>query len=76
MTQVLIRNLSPSSVARLKRRALSRGRSLQAELKILVETAARSDPDRARVVAERMCRRLAGRTHSDSAALLREDRGR
>ena len=76
MSQVLIRDLSPSSVARLKRRARNHGRSLQVELKTLLETASRCDPGRGRAVAALLRRRLAGRPHSDSALLLREDRGR
>lgn len=44
MAQVLVRNLTEKVVARLKKRAEQRGRSLQAEVKEILEQAAGSDP--------------------------------
>jgi antitoxin FitA len=76
MAQVLIRDLDPGLVARLKERARERGRSLEAELRGILETAAPSDPGEARALAARIRRRLAGRAHTDSGALVAEDRRR
>lgn len=43
MAQVLVRNLDEKTVAQLKKRAAGNGRSLQAELKLLLEQAVRPD---------------------------------
>lgn len=79
MAQVLVRNLRDKVVARLKERAAQRGRSLQAEVKqILEDAAAEADQTdvwkRIEEFRERM--RRSGKTFSDSAELIREDRGR
>ena len=76
MAQVLVRNLDPAVVERLKSRALGHGRSLQAEVKRILEQAAGVGAEDARALAARIRRRLAGRRHSDSAALVAEDRRR
>lgn len=76
MAQVLIRNLDPGVVKRLKERARRRRRSLQAELTVILEQAAFRDPAEFRDLAAELRRRLAGREHTDSAKLLTEDRGR
>ena len=76
MGQVLVRDLDPEVVARLKARAEQHGRSLQMELKALLEQAASRDLAEARGLAARMRRRLSGRKHSDSARLLARDRMR
>jgi hypothetical protein len=44
MAQILVRNLQGTVVARLKKRAKERGRSLQAEVKTILEEAAQEDP--------------------------------
>jgi antitoxin FitA len=79
MAQILIRNLDDKLVGRLKKRAKGHGRSLQAEAKrILEEAAAEADQTdvwkRIEKFRERM--RRSGRTFSDSAELIREDRDR
>lgn len=79
MAQVLVRNLRDKVVARLKERAAQRGRSLQAEVKqILEDAAAEADQTdvwkRIEEFRERM--RRSGKTFSDSAELIRGDRGR
>jgi plasmid stability protein len=79
MSEVLVRNLEESVVEQLKVRARGRGRSLQAELKLILEGAARSAPTRPsraeyRILADRVRRVLGDRPQSDSAALLAEDR--
>ena len=76
MAQVLIRDLDPGVVERLKVRARDRGRSLEAELRGILEAAAMADRRESRALAARIRRRLSGRIHSDSATLQAEDRAR
>ena len=76
MAQVLVRDLKADVVARLKARAKRHGRSLQTELKEILETASRHSAIEARAVAARIRRQLAGHAHSDSVELLAEDRAR
>ena len=76
MAQVLIRDLHEQTVERLKRRASRNHRSLQAELQIIVERAAATDVLESRTIAARIRRKLSGRKHSDSAALVADDRRR
>jgi plasmid stability protein len=76
MSQVLIRDLRPEIVTRLKARAKKHGRSLQTELKEILERASRQGAVEARALADRIRRQLAGRKHSDSVGLLAEDRAR
>jgi len=60
---------------RLKTRAAGNNRSLEAELReILVAASKQVSMAEARVRAAEMRQRLMGRTHSDSAELIREDR--
>lgn len=77
MAQVLIRGLDESVVKRLKERAGANGRSLEAELRAVLEQAASFDTlAETRELATRLRRRLAGRKYSDSAELIAEDRRR
>ena len=78
MAQVLIRGLEENVVQRLKDRAQANGRSLEAELRFVIEQAASFDAKMAetRELAARWRRRLAGRKFSDSADLVAEDRRR
>jgi plasmid stability protein len=76
MARVLIRDLDERTVQRLKTRASRNGRSLQAELLMIVERAVAVDVLESREVAARIRRKLGGRKHSDSAALLADDRRR
>ena len=76
MARVLIRDLDDRTVERLKARAARNGRSLQAELQLIVERAAAADIVESRAVAARIRRKLGARKHSDSAALISEDRRR
>jgi plasmid stability protein len=76
MARVLIRDLADRTVERLKMRASRNGRSLQAELQIIVERAAAVDVIESRALAARIRRKLNDRKHSDSAALLADDRRR
>jgi plasmid stability protein len=69
--------LSQKTVNRLKERARINGRSLQQEVKDILERAAATlTMEESRRLAERWHRRLAGRLCSDSTQLIREDRAR
>ena len=76
MANVLIRNLDERTVNKLKARAARNGRSLQAELKVIVERAAEVDVVDARAAAARIRRSLSGRKLSNTTDLLAEDRRR
>ncbi len=77
MPSLLVRNLSPETVERLKARARDHGRSLQAEVAAILEenTAPPEDLFEALLAASHRFRNAtAGRPMLDSAALIREDR--
>jgi plasmid stability protein len=78
MAQILVRDVGEAAVARLKRRAKRRGRSLQGEVKAILEEVAGREAAmvKARREAARIRARFAGRPFSDSTALIREDRER
>jgi plasmid stability protein len=76
MARVLIRDLDERTVGKLKARAARNNRSLQAELKTIVERAAAIDVIDSRAAAARIRRKLGDRNHSDSAALVADDRQR
>ena len=77
MAQMLVRQLSVQVVNRLKKPAKEHGRSLQAEVSTILEEAV---PDyeqawkRIDTLRDKLTR--SGKTFSDSAALIREDRDR
>lgn len=76
MAQVLVRDLDSEVINRLKERAKFRGRSLEAELRQILQEAA-ADTDRERVLAvEDIQKMFSGYKFSDSTELLREDRER
>jgi plasmid stability protein len=75
MGSILVRGLDQKTIERLKERARLNGRSLQQEVKVLLERAAATLTMReARRLSERWRRRLGERSVSDSAQLVREDR--
>jgi len=76
MARVLIRDLDERTITKLKERAARNNRSLQAELHNIVERAASIDMVDSRATAARLRRKLGDRRHSDSAALIAEDRRR
>ncbi|HQI27707.1 MAG TPA: hypothetical protein PLT20_06435 [Sedimentisphaerales bacterium] len=76
MSDILVRGLEPETIERLKARAKRNGRSLQSELKTLVERAAGVGGDRVAAVLDRWQKRFAGRKLASSVRLIREDRGR
>jgi antitoxin FitA len=79
MAQILVRDLDDALVARLKQRARENHRSLQGEVKaILEEAGAQATRAEALVVVDKWQRywERKGKTFSDSAELIREDRDR
>lgn len=73
----MVRDLAPEVLERLKERARSNGRSLQKEVRSILEGAAETyTMAEAREVSRRWHERLGGTKHSNSAELIREDRGR
>jgi antitoxin FitA len=76
MTQVLVRDVEPQVLDKLKARARQNGRSLEAELRLILRQAAGEPASSLLPEVERVRAMFAGRAFSDSAALLREDRDR
>ena len=76
MAQILVRDVDARIVERLKTQARRHGRSLQGEVKVILVNAAAFSLPEARAVSAQWHKRLAGRSVSDSAKLLREDRQR
>ena len=77
MAQLLVRDLDDDVVARLKERARRNRRSLQAETKAILESAApHYTRDEALEVFRSWQERFRGQPLSDSAELIREDRDR
>jgi plasmid stability protein len=77
MANALIRDLDDAVYERLKARAAGNNRSLEAELReILTGASAQVGMATARAEAEAMRRRLEGRPHGDSGAILAEERQR
>jgi plasmid stability protein len=80
MAQVLIRDLDPRTVATLKKRAKKNKRSLQGEVKLILEEAARASTplslDEFLVRAAAIRKKTSAKIKSDSADLIREDRER
>jgi plasmid stability protein len=77
MAQVLVRGLDDTTVDILKQQAASHGRSLQAELKAILEGQARmAHKAEARALAARIRQRTGSRSQSDSGDLQAEDRQR
>jgi plasmid stability protein len=74
--QLLIRDMQVETVERLKARAKRHGRSLQGEVKAILEEAAGYSMQEAHAVSEAWAARLAAREFSGSAELIREDRER
>ena len=76
MSNVLIRNIDPHTLYQLKAMAAAHGRSLQAELKTIVERAVRSSDIQVKHRLQRLDGLFADRWFDDSAKLIREDRDR
>ncbi|HUT61490.1 MAG TPA: hypothetical protein VNA25_26885 [Phycisphaerae bacterium] len=79
MAQILVRNLDERVARRLKARARRARRSLQAEVKLILEQAAEEPKLYGEELVKRLdafAARLKGRKLSDSLELIREDRER
>ena len=81
MSDVLVRNIDEVVIKQLKARARGNGRSLQAELKLILEQAAQPAPTRPsraeyRALADQIRAAIGQHPQADSAALLAEDRKR
>jgi plasmid stability protein len=79
MAQILVRDLDKETVERLKKRAKEDGRSLQAEVKHILDQAAHEpavDMEAARKISEDFRKKFKGRKFPDTVELIREDRNR
>lgn len=76
MPQLLIRDLDEDTIERLKLRARRHGRSLQDEAKAILQAAATLSMREASDLAAHWQSKLAGRTYTDSAQAIRQDRER
>jgi len=78
MTDILVRNIDDDTLRKLKARARRDGRSLQAEVRHLLNEAADAGKLSPKQVSKalREIRRAIGPVSCDSAALIREDRNR
>lgn len=76
MAQLLIRNLEPEVIKRLKLRAKQHHRSLQSELKCIVVAATKMSIEEARQLSSEWHKRLSGHSFSDSTRMIWEDRNR
>jgi plasmid stability protein len=77
VAQILVRGLDDALVARLKERAKLNHRSLQGEVKaILEEAAAQATSVEVEAILEKWRKRWGDRRFSDSAELIRELRER
>ena len=75
MSNLLVRDVDPEAVARLKIRAVLHGRSLQAEVKAILEAEATlSDQSAWTAWVEGFRTRVGARPGPDAVALLRESR--
>ena len=75
MGSIFVRGLDQKTIERLKERARLNGRTLQHEVKALLERAAETLTMReARRLSERWRHRLGRRSFTDSTRLIRKDR--
>lgn len=72
MAQILIRNLDDEVVSRLKKRAETHGRSLEAEVRLLLTNAVQYDVNAIRELRAK----FGDQKFDDSTELIREDRER
>lgn len=74
MPNLLIRDLDDDVLEQLKAAAKANGRSLQAEIHDVLRRANTRNLAETRRLSATWLKRLSGLKHSDSAALIREDR--
>ena len=76
MPQLLVRHLDEDTIKRLKALAKQHGRSLQGQVKLVLEEAATLPVGEVSTLLEKWQRRLTRRRFSDSARVIRKDRNR
>ncbi|MBA3631848.1 MAG: Arc family DNA-binding protein [Acidobacteria bacterium] len=77
MPNVLVRDVEPEVLEKIKKRAAKNGRSLQTEVQIILkDAAAKPEPLSDLETARKIRSMLNVKNQSDSAELLREDRQR
>lgn len=76
MAQIIVRNLDDAVVDLLKARARTNDRSLEAEVRLILEQSSKVDMVQARQIVMERRKRLQGREFVDSVELIREDRDR
>lgn len=76
MSDLLVRDIDPKTLAGLKQRAARHGRSLQREVRRILDEVAAEEPtsDNFWEWAREMRKLTAGTYQTDSAELIREDR--
>lgn len=74
MANVLVRDLDDAVLRHLKAAAKAHGRSLQAEIHEVLRSASARSLAETRRLSTLWLKRLRGSTHTDSTALIREDR--
>jgi plasmid stability protein len=74
MANVLVRDLDDRILRQLKASAKAHGRSLQAEIHDVLQTAATRNLAETRRLSAKWLKRLRRSSHSDSATLIRQDR--
>ena len=77
MPDILIRDLDKKTLKELKERAAANRRSVQAEVKEIIERGAREKTfEQLQQQLEKFSKRFRGRKMTDTLKLVREDRGR
>ena len=76
MPELLVRNLEEATIKRLKALAKQHGRSLQGQVRLVLEEAATLPMGEVSSLLEKWQRQLARRRSRDSAKIIRKDRGR
>lgn len=78
MAQLLVRDIDLKTVERLKKRARDNGRSLQSEVRQILNQAANATLTMSefRALADRIRKQLSNRKHRDSTLLVARDRAR
>ncbi|TVM04261.1 MAG: hypothetical protein CV087_01070 [Candidatus Brocadia sp. WS118] len=76
MSQLLIRNLEDETIELLKNQAKLHNRSLQGEVKQILEENVKMSMKYARIKARKIRASFGKKIFSDSANLIREDRNR
>jgi len=72
MPSILVRDLSPETIKMLKSRAHRNGRSMQSDLKNILDNAARMESIDAALLSARIRRMLGDREHTDSTDLAED----